>query len=56
MKPFMAFMGRFKNHMRAVERTIGGLLVVTGVLFLTGSMADMAFWILETFPALGRIG
>lgn len=56
MKPFMAFMGRFKSHMRAVERTIGGLLVGTGILFLTGSMADIAFWILETFPALGRIG
>ena len=35
---------------------IGGLLVLTGILFLTGSMTDMAFWILETFPTLGRIG
>ena len=56
IKPFMDFMSRFRKHMKTTERVIGGLLVGTGVLFLTGSMADMAFWILETFPALGRIG
>ncbi len=56
MKPFLAFMGRFRHHLRTVERVIGVLLVLTGVLFLTGSMNDIAFWILETFPALGRIG
>jgi len=35
---------------------MGGLLVATGLLFVTGSMSDIAFWLLETFPALGRIG
>ena len=35
---------------------MGGLLVVTGVLFVTGSMPQIAFWLLETFPNLGRIG
>ncbi|MCH8237264.1 MAG: cytochrome c biogenesis protein CcdA, partial [Proteobacteria bacterium] len=52
MKPFLAFMGRFRSHLKAVERVIGGLLVITGVLFMTGSMNDIAFWILETFPNL----
>ena len=56
MKPFMDFMSRFRKHMKTTERVIGGLLVLTGILFLTGSMTDMAFWILETFPTLGRIG
>ena len=56
MKPFLAFMGRFRSHLKTVERVIGGLLVLTGVLFMTGSMNEIAFWILETFPALGRIG
>ncbi len=41
---------------KPVERVIGGLLVITGVLFMTGSMNDIAFWILEIFPTLGRIG
>jgi len=56
MKPFLNFMNRFKKHMKTVERVIGGLLVGTGILFLTGSMSDIAFWILETFPTLGTAG
>jgi cytochrome c-type biogenesis protein len=54
--PFMRFMARFRQHMGTVEKSMGVLLVGTGILFLTGYMATMAFWLLETFPALGRIG
>jgi len=54
--PFIRVMTRFKRHLGAVEKTMGALLVVTGVLFLTGQMTAMSFWLLETFPALGRIG
>jgi len=56
MKPFLAFMARFRKHLQTVERIIGILLILTGILFLTGSMSTIAFWILETFPALGRAG
>jgi hypothetical protein len=30
--------------------------VLTGILFLTGSMTLIAAWILETFPSLAKIG
>lgn len=56
MKPFMGFMARFRKHLQTVERVIGGLLVLTGILFITGSMADIAYWILEAFPSLGTTG
>ena len=56
MKPFMTFMTRFRKHLQTVERVIGALLVLTGILFLTGSMAEMAYWLLETFPSLGTSG
>ena len=56
VQPFMAFMKRFRRHLGRVEKAMGGLLVVTGLLFITGSMSDIAYWLLETFPALGRIG
>lgn len=56
MKPFMKFMARFRKHLQTVERVIGGLLVLTGILFLTGSMADIAYWILEAFPSFGTTG
>ena len=56
VKPFMAFMGRARKHMQTVERVMGALLVITGIMFLTGSINDVAFWLLETFPALGTTG
>lgn len=53
---FMRFLGRFRRHLGTVEKVTGGLLVLTGILFLTGGMATMSYWLLETFPALGLIG
>ena len=55
-QPFMAFMRRFRRHLGKIEKAMGGLLVFTGLLFITGSMSDIAYWLLETFPGLGRIG
>ncbi len=56
VKPFMGFLGRFRCHMRKVEITIGGLLMVTGIAIFTGSLAEVANWILETFPGIAEIG
>jgi len=56
VKPFMGFLGRFRRHMRKVELTIGGLLVVTGVAIFTGSLVEVSNWILETFPGIAEVG
>ena len=56
VRPFMAFMSRFRKHMRKVELSIGSLLVLTGLAIFTGSLADVGQWMLETFPALGKVG
>lgn len=53
---FLRFSAGFKRHMGKVEKVMGGLLVLTGVMFVTGKMADIAFWLLETFPILQKIG
>lgn len=53
---FLAGVSRLRRHFGLIERATGGLLVVTGVLFLTGSMQSMSFWLLETFPAFQAIG
>jgi hypothetical protein len=29
---------------------------LTGLAFLTGGMADLSFWLIETFPALAKFG
>ena len=55
IRPFLSFMQRFKRHLGAVEKGMGVLLVLTGLLFLTGSMNAFGQWMLETFPALMRV-
>ncbi|MGI9400757.1 MAG: cytochrome c biogenesis CcdA family protein [Rhizobiaceae bacterium] len=55
-KPFLKFMQKFRRHLGTIEKLIGALLVVTGILFLTGSLNEIGFWMLETFPSLGRVG
>lgn len=54
--PFMGFLTRFRRHLGVVEKVMGGLLVLTGVMFITGSMNLIAVWMLETFPSLATIG
>ena len=56
INPFAAFLTRFRQHLVHMERVMGGLLVLTGVAFLTGSVSQASFWLLETFPVLGKIG
>lgn len=53
---FMAFLARFRRHLGSVEKLMGGLLVLTGILFLTGGMQTFAFFLLETFPVLQTVG
>ncbi len=53
---FLEFLQRFRGQLGNVERATGALLVVTGVLFLTGTIQTMGYWLLEAFPALGRLG
>jgi cytochrome c-type biogenesis protein len=53
---FLGWSSGFRRHLPAVEKTMGGFLVVTGVLFITGQMTVLSYWLLETFPALGAIG
>ena len=52
---FLRWIGRFRRHFGMVEKVMGGLLVITGILFLTGGMQAVSFWLLETFPALMNV-
>jgi cytochrome c-type biogenesis protein len=55
VKPFLVFMQRFKRHLGKVEMVMGAILVLTGLLFLTGSINWFGSWMLDTFPGLARI-
>ena len=56
IEPFFRFIKRFSRHFGKVEKVVGVLLVLTGVAFLTGGMQAFSFWLLDTFPALARLG
>ena len=42
VEPFAAFLARFRAHLGHVERVMGGLLVLTGIAFLTGAVTEPA--------------
>ncbi len=56
VEPFAAFVARFRAHLGLVEKAMGGLLVLTGIAFLTGTVSQASYWLLDTFPMLGKIG
>ena len=45
-----------KRGQPCVATAAGALLVLTGIAFLTGFVTDASYWLLETFPVLGKIG
>ncbi len=56
VKPFLSWLAKFKKNLGLVEKAMGGLLVLTGILFMTGGMQTMANWMLRAFPGLATIG
>ena len=53
--PFLGFLKRFRRHLGRVEMAMGVLLVLTGVLILTGGLNWFGTWMIENVPALARI-
>lgn len=54
--PFLNLLARFRLHMPMIEKAMGAGLVLTGVLFITGTMPVLAGWLLQAIPALGTLG
>jgi cytochrome c-type biogenesis protein len=52
----LVHMRRLARAGRTLQRAAGALLVVMGLLMVTGQLEILAYWLLETFPALARIG
>jgi cytochrome c-type biogenesis protein len=54
--PFLRWARGFRRHLWLVEKLMGVLLVVVGLMMILGEFERLAWWLLETFPALGAIG
>lgn len=49
-------MNRLKRHMGLIEKVMGALLLLVGLALVTGAFSGFSYWLLETFPALARLG
>lgn len=54
--PFMSWMAGFRKYLGVVEKLMGALLILFGVLIATNSINVIAQWMLETVPWFSAIG
>ena len=54
--PFMAFMTKFSRHIGKVEKVMGILLILTGILIITNGMGMIAELLIDIMPDGGRFG
>ena len=54
--PFMKWMAGFRQYLGIVEKLMGALLILFGVLIATNSINIIAQWMLDTFPIFYSIG
>ena len=54
--PFMKFMARFRRHLWLIEKLMGALLIVFGLLIATNTINIIAQWMLENVPWFSTIG
>ena len=52
----MGFMSGFRKHLGTVEKVAGALLVVSGIMFITGGVQAVSYWLIEQFPFLLNLG
>lgn len=55
IRPFLGFMKRFRRRLELLEKLMGAVLIITGILFLLGAENWFSLWMLEHFPALGKL-
>lgn len=49
---FLTFLKKFSSHMATVEKVMGAMLVITGVLIMTGYMQELGFFLQRMLPGL----
>ena len=53
---FLIFSKKTSLHVVKIQKICGYILLVTGVLIVTGKIQSLGFYLLEWFPFLGRLG
>jgi cytochrome c-type biogenesis protein len=53
---FARSVGRLRRWGAWLPRAAGVVMMAVGAAMMTGKLTVFAYWLLEVFPALGRIG
>ena len=51
-----SFFSPIKRHLGKIEKGMGVLLILVGILLLSGVFTSLSFWLLQTFPVLTIFG
>jgi cytochrome c-type biogenesis protein len=54
--PFMKWMAGFRKHLSKIEKVMGAMLLLFGVLIATNSVNLIAQWMLEVMPVFTSLG
>lgn len=52
IRPFTSFLNKFRNAYGIIEKTMGVLLIGTGIMFLLRWNTSLSFWLLDHYPGL----
>jgi cytochrome c-type biogenesis protein len=56
IRPFLRWARGFRRHLGRVEKGMGALLMLVGLMMITGDFERMAYFLIETFPVLATLG
>lgn len=54
--PFLRWSARFRSKLGIIEKVMGGLLILTGLMIMFGWMNELGFFIQKMLPQLGEVG
>jgi cytochrome c-type biogenesis protein len=56
IKKFLIFSKSAKNYLINIKKISGIILIITGILIVTGKLQILGFYLIEYFPILQKLG
>jgi len=53
---FLIFLKKTRVHIIKIQKVSGYILLITGVLIVTGKLQTLGYYLLDWFPILGKLG
>jgi cytochrome c-type biogenesis protein len=56
IKKFLIVSKKSKSYLNKIKKFSGIILLITGILIVTGKLQTFSFYLIELFPALQKLG